>query len=905
MLLDSLSSTFRFRKTTVSSLFIITIVALGLLTYWNQVSYLHQLPSTKEGERLLRNAWYDLENITRKPHPYTSHFNDEVHDYLLARVQEIGKVSPFIEIADDYARKSSKLFKQRDVFNDSSTDTRLVYFESSNIIVKIEGKRKELPGLLLSAHYDSVPTANGATDDGKGVVSLVAMLDFFAKNQPERTMVFNFNNDEEFGLLGATIFTYDPWFERVSYVVNLEGTGTGSKAVLFRTSDTGTAAVYSNSVKNQPFGNSIYQQGFYSRVISSETDYKVYEQNGLRGWDIAFYKPRNLYHTGRDSTRYTSKHALWHMMHVTWQLTSYMCMDNFEESEALLQNEEYQTPPIYFDMFGMWFFTVSAKQLYTWNIFLILIIPAIVLLQKVVCQKQKTWDMPIISSSLRIPFSLAVSFLFMHFYQSLLSSQNPLIWSRNFFLPLFSLLSQLIVLNCLILSFFEYIRPLQDFKTFALLELTFVYWITLIKITWDIRTANFKSIAIYPFTILFTCLSIGSIFGLLFMSFRRVMDDANSEEDLPHSPQQNFSTENIENLSETSPLIRSPQSSVHSDEAISLKNRNLSSMPIITRYNYDWSLQYLLVVPFAALVGWNSVVAILDSLNVSVQESEASTKLLLSLATGGSFFLISPIIPFLHKLNRFVVIFMILIAALTTTFSLVAEPFTETSPLKLRFVQKLDLSGKNSQQVEVYGRKGSEFDAYLVEIPSRPNVTCVDITSGNEKCSYEGTWPNIGIPMNVQLLHNSRYDKGHSEYEPYVADMKINVIDNRNCVLKFNGPGKELLKEVAFSMKNGTKIETYKTEVGIDSLLVHKLDWEVPYYSVQLKWIPHYIDGENFDTLGVSVDCYWGEFDSMIKNNEIVEKVPAFSELLEYLPPTIILSNRESGIVTIHKYFEL
>ena len=48
-----------------------------------------------------------------------------------------------------------------------------------------------------------------------------------------------------------------------------------------------------------PYATSIFQQGFNNHVIHSETDYKVYKEAGLRGLDLAFYKPRDKYHTGR------------------------------------------------------------------------------------------------------------------------------------------------------------------------------------------------------------------------------------------------------------------------------------------------------------------------------------------------------------------------------------------------------------------------------------------------------------------------------------------------------------------------------------------------------------------------------------------------------------------------------
>jgi acetylornithine deacetylase/succinyl-diaminopimelate desuccinylase-like protein len=82
-----------------------------------------------------------------------------------------------------------------------------VYFEGTNVLVKVDGSDPDFSlangAVLFSAHYDSVPTAPGATDDGMGVASLISLLEYLALHRPRRTAVFNINNGEEDGLHGA------------------------------------------------------------------------------------------------------------------------------------------------------------------------------------------------------------------------------------------------------------------------------------------------------------------------------------------------------------------------------------------------------------------------------------------------------------------------------------------------------------------------------------------------------------------------------------------------------------------------------------------------------------------------------------------------------------------------------
>ena len=93
-----------------------------------------------------------------------------------------------------------------DLFSNASwsSGSTGVYFEGTNILVKIDGTSATAGGgVLFSAHYDSVATAPGCTDDGMGVVTLLQLVQYFAKNRPLRTAVFNINNGEEDGLHGA------------------------------------------------------------------------------------------------------------------------------------------------------------------------------------------------------------------------------------------------------------------------------------------------------------------------------------------------------------------------------------------------------------------------------------------------------------------------------------------------------------------------------------------------------------------------------------------------------------------------------------------------------------------------------------------------------------------------------
>ena len=157
-----------------------------------------------------------------------------------------------------------------------------VYFEGTNIIVYVrgtddeetkwwtdpKGKPGSKRGVLVNAHYDSVSTGFGATDDGVGVVSILQLLKYYTTpgNAPKHGMVLLLNNGEEDFLNGARVFSQHPLAKFTSTFLNLEGAGAGGKAILFRSTDTEVTRAYAKS--EYPTGTVLTGDGFGARAHS-------------------------------------------------------------------------------------------------------------------------------------------------------------------------------------------------------------------------------------------------------------------------------------------------------------------------------------------------------------------------------------------------------------------------------------------------------------------------------------------------------------------------------------------------------------------------------------------------------------------------------------------------------------
>lgn len=309
-------------------------------------------PSNTPAGTNLTQAWADLEYITRQYHPYNSRANDDVRKYLLSRIQEVvasRDLGSRVEIIDDNVSNAT--------FSSKNTT---VYFEGTNIIVAIRGSYDKEPfytslddphaskrssrngGVLVNAHYDSVSTGYGATDDGVGVVSVLQLLSYFTepKNWPHRTVILLLNNGEEDFLNGAKAFMRHPISQVAHTFLNLEGAGAGGRATLFRSTDTEVTSFYKAS--KHPFGTVVSGDGFKQGFIRSQTDYVVFNgELGLRGLDVAFMEPRARYHTFEDSTRETSMNSLWHMLSAAITTTEGLASDT---SDRFAGSDNEQVP---------------------------------------------------------------------------------------------------------------------------------------------------------------------------------------------------------------------------------------------------------------------------------------------------------------------------------------------------------------------------------------------------------------------------------------------------------------------------------------------------------------------------------------------------------------------------------
>ncbi|XP_050676352.1 endoplasmic reticulum metallopeptidase 1-like isoform X2 [Leptidea sinapis] len=184
------------------------------------------------------------------------------------------------------------------------------YTNLSNIVAVLVGEsgtENDTLGssLLVNCHYDSVPYAIGASDNGLFCAAMVEVLSRLSKRRTKlkHNVIFLFNGAEENPLQGSHGFLSHPWAKGVTNVINLDAGGMNGKPILFQVTDPRLLSAYSKL--RRPNAQSIGQFLYSTGIVPSDTDFRIWKQfGGIQGIDMVFIKWGHVYHTRNDKTEY-------------------------------------------------------------------------------------------------------------------------------------------------------------------------------------------------------------------------------------------------------------------------------------------------------------------------------------------------------------------------------------------------------------------------------------------------------------------------------------------------------------------------------------------------------------------------------------------------------------------------
>ncbi|MGZ4808344.1 MAG: M28 family peptidase, partial [Thermoanaerobaculia bacterium] len=181
----------------------------------------------------------------------------------------------------------------------------------ANIIARRPGDPAR-PGIMLAAHYDSVPAGPGASDDGIGVATLLEIARAIRQEPFKNPPVFLIDDGEEAGLLGAEGFAHDRDLLRsTAMVINVEARGTTGPSLLFETSRMNRWLVdHAVSRQRRPVTSSLFATIY--DLLPNDTDLTVFKRAGVQGVNFGVIGNLSAYHTPLDTLENLDPRSLQH-----------------------------------------------------------------------------------------------------------------------------------------------------------------------------------------------------------------------------------------------------------------------------------------------------------------------------------------------------------------------------------------------------------------------------------------------------------------------------------------------------------------------------------------------------------------------------------------------------------------
>lgn len=301
-------------------------------------------PETFSAGRAVRH----LSVIAEKPHPMGSVAHRAVQDYLVKQLSEAGLESQ-VQAATTVTDKGPPL----------------QVAAVANVVGRLKGTSAG-KAVLLVAHYDSVLSSYGASDDGMAVASLLETIRALKTGAPlKNDVIVLFTDGEENGLLGARAFVDEhPWAKDTGVVLNFDARGNSGPVMMFETSaNNGWLIEQLAEASPYPTAHSLSYEIY--RLLPNDTDMTVFRRAGLPGLNFANIDGINHYHTPLDNVSGIDQDSMQHQGSYALALTRHL------GNQDLTQTKERNA--VYFDLFGRFLIHYSSA----WVIPLTLLVSAL------------------------------------------------------------------------------------------------------------------------------------------------------------------------------------------------------------------------------------------------------------------------------------------------------------------------------------------------------------------------------------------------------------------------------------------------------------------------------------------------------------------------------------------------
>ena len=293
-----------------------------------------------------------------------------------------------------------------------------------------------------------------------------------------------------------------------------------------------------------------------------------------------------------------------------------------------------------------------------------------------------------------------------------------------------------------------------------------------------------------------------------------------------------------------------------------------------------------------------------------------------------SFLVVIPMSPFAGKIHPWITSIFALVFVLLTIYNLVAFPFSQDAPLKVFFKQKVvvDIANPNHgvvQTVTTLVGATQYLENFIVsEVPSSwgSSVSCEAYHSSPRLsiCSWES--PTL-LPSSIKSATATGTARwlvaATSRLTPTSALISVKGTNTRVCRLYFDnrrirsyhvyevGVGGAVVPSSASRAQSAYPIP----KEGLEWLWLWSRTWDKPFI-VEVAWDEDE-DGASSNTTRASglsgrVACEWAEYESGTLGLTMkagTGAIPAYEEVLDYLPSWAVSSKVSGGLVEVFGNF--
>jgi hypothetical protein len=271
----------------------VTLVLLCAAALFYAVSTPSPAPTLPRDGFSQEQALRHVRVIAMRPHPTGSEDNARVRSYLLSTIAALG-LSPQAQEA-------------------TAVGTRYaVAGRIHNVLVRVPGTNPGGLAVLLMAHYDGVPAAPAAGDDGSGSAALLEVLRALRAGKPlVHDVIALFTDGEEPGLLGAAAFVREhPWAKDVGVVLNFEARGTHGPSLMFETGTGNLDVVRVLQSVSEARATSLSTTVY--RKLPNDTDLSELAVLDRPAMNFAFIGGVDRYHTAQDDVAHLNAGSVYH-----------------------------------------------------------------------------------------------------------------------------------------------------------------------------------------------------------------------------------------------------------------------------------------------------------------------------------------------------------------------------------------------------------------------------------------------------------------------------------------------------------------------------------------------------------------------------------------------------------------